>query len=215
LKRGYILAEVAVAIVIAALLAGAFTAMTYYMNIASNSLKSENSKIILDVVRSRVLELARDVDNDSFFELPMHQSDNSLPLEVAISVDAWGESIYYVTQDFGVINAVDLNYSHTADAISVNANIQGRVISKGANRTLETNATHASAQGDDIMVEIGTGELNHFKLYGGSEIEAQTRNYNSAIVSNTAPSNPSIGTLWYNTDENNMTIFDGVTWKGL
>jgi hypothetical protein len=215
LKQGYILAEMAVAIVIAALLAGAFTAMTYYMNIASNSLKSENSKIILDVVRSRVLELARDVDNDSFFELPMHGNDNSLPIEAAISIDAWGEAIYYITQDYGIVNGVDLNYSHTTDAVSPNANIQGRLISKGANQTLETNATHASAQGDDLMIEIGTGELNHFKLYGGSEIQSQTRNYNSAIVSNTAPNNPAIGTLWYNTDEQNMTIFDGISWKGL
>lgn len=215
MKRGYILAEMAVAVVIASLLAGAFTAMMYYMNVSSNTLKSENSKIILQVVRSRLLDMAKDVDSDSFFELPMHQASNTLPLNVSITVDAWGKPLYYITQDFGIVNGVDMNYSYLSDAISPNANIQGRVISLGINGVLETNTTDPAARGDDIMLEIGVGEINHFKLYGGSEIEAQTRNYNSAIVSTTPPSNPSVGTLWYNSNDANMTIYDGSTWKGL
>lgn len=215
MKRGYILAEMAIAIVIAALLGGAFTAMSYYMYQSSNTLKNQNSKIILDVVRSRLLELAKDVDSDGFFELVMHSSDNTLPLEVSITVDAWGAPIYYVTQDFGDLNSVDTHYSHETGAISPNPNVQGRLISKGANGILETDVTHSEAGGDDIMLEIGVGELNHFKLYGGSEIEPQTRNYNSAIVSTIQPSNPNIGTLWYNSDDNNMTIYDGTSWQPL
>lgn len=214
MKKGYILAEVAVAIVIASLLAGAFTAMMYYMNISSNTLKSENSKIILDVVRSRLLNLAKDIDSDSYFELPMHEADNTLPLEVAITTDAWGREIFYATKDYGAINA-DCNYSCEVDAISANENIQGRLLSYGANGLLETNATHTSARGDDIMLEIGVGELNHFKLYGGSEISSETRNYNSAIVSAAEPVSPSVGTLWYDTNDNNMTIYDGSNWQPL
>jgi len=95
LKKAYILAELAVGMIIAALLAGAFTAMGYYINITSNTLKHENSKIILDVIRSRLLHLAKDVDDDGYFELLMHEDGMGIPLEAGISIDAWGELKLY------------------------------------------------------------------------------------------------------------------------
>jgi len=110
------------------------------------------------------------------------------------------------------MRGVSLNYTNYTGSISPSVNAQGRLISKGSNRILETNTTHAVAQGDDLLLEIGTGELNHYKLYGGSEISSQTRGYNSAIVSETAPLSPNIGTLWYKPNDNNMSIYDGSNW---
>ena len=63
----------------------------------------------------------------------------------------------------------------------------------------ETEATHKTAQGDDVMLEIGVGETNYYKLYGGSEITTETRGYNSAHVSEIAPTTPINGMLWYDT----------------
>ena len=195
----------AIAIVIAALLAGAFVSMSYYMQQSSDRLKYENSKIILEVVRSRLLHLATPANNHSCFDLPAHETDNTLPLNVGISTDAWGQELYYEA----------LQDCTTAQTIGPNDNVVARIISKGSSGTMHTDDTDTKASGDDLMIEIGIGELNHFKLYGGSEIAEETRNYHSAIFSNQAPNNPTTGTLWYNTDDDNLTIYDGDEWRGL
>ncbi len=209
------MAEVAVAVVIAGLLAAAFTAMGYYMQASSNQLKIQNSKTILDVVRSRLLYLAKDVDDDSFFELLAAKDNSTVPMQAGIATDAWGQPIVYTEKDFGTANSVDHNYSFSTDAISPDPNVQGRLVSKGIDGILQTTASDINASGDDIMVEIGVGELNHFKLYGGSEIQTQTRNYNSAIVSDDAPSDPNTGTLWYESDTDTMYIYKAGTWQTL
>ena len=73
---------------------------------------------------------------------------------------------------------------------------------------LDTDKDDSVAQNDDLMIEIGIGELNHFKLYGSSEITTQTRGYNSAIVSDTEPTDPYHGTLWYDTDNSKLKMYD-------
>ncbi|MEO1953904.1 MAG: hypothetical protein ABGW74_04295, partial [Campylobacterales bacterium] len=65
--------------------------------------------------------------------------------------------------------------------------ICARLVSSGQDMVLDTDENDSEAQNDDLMLEIGIGELNHFKLYSGSEITTQTRAYNSAIVSDTEP----------------------------
>ena len=69
------------------------------------------------------------------------------------------------------------------------------------------------------MLEIGVGEVNHYKLYGGSEITTQTRGYNSAIISGVAPATPINGTLWYDTSGATppLKIYDSNTtsWIGI
>ncbi|MCK4974101.1 MAG: hypothetical protein KAR81_02530, partial [Sulfurimonas sp.] len=68
-------------------------------------------------------------------------------------------------------------------------------------------ATDSVAQNDDLMLEIGVGEVNHFKLYGSSEITAETRGYNSAIVSDTEPTTPINGSLWFDTISSKLKIY--------
>lgn len=212
MKRGYLLTETMIAVIIAGIVATIFTTMNYYTYLQSNMLKEQNTKITLDIIRSRLLNLAKDIDNDSFFEPIKEQTNNSLPLEVGLSVDGWGRAIFYSTIDLGVPNTINNVYSNTSTSISPNTNIVARLISLGQNGILETQATDINAKGDDILLEIGLGELNHFKLYGSSEITTQTRGYNSAIVSPTAPATPIEGTLWYDTTESKLKIYNNSNW---
>lgn len=217
MKRGYILIEVMIALVIAGVIATVFTTMNYYTHIQANIMKHQNTKTILDVIRSRLLILAQDPDSDSYFELLKEEDNNSVPASVDIGTDAWAKRIYYYTIDLGTSDGTNAPYADTNDSISPNANIAGRLISSGENLTLETNASDATAQGDDLMLEIGVGEINHYKLYGSSEIATETRGYNSAIVSATEPTTPYNGTLWFDTTVSKLKIYheSNTSWDNL
>lgn len=207
MRKGYLLTEMMIAIAIAGIIATVFTTMNYYTHLQSNLLKRQNSKIILEVARSRLINLAADIDSDSYFELPKEGVSNALPLSIGTTTDGWGRAIFYSTIDLGGANGVDANYAQNTASISPNANIAARLVCSGEDGILTTNATHGTAQGDDILLEVGVGELNHFKLYSSSEITTQTRGYNSAIVSDTAPATPIDGTLWFDTINSKLKMY--------
>jgi hypothetical protein len=211
MRKGYLLAEAMIAVLIAGVVAAIFTTMNYYTHIQSNMLKNQNSKTILEVIRSRLLQNAQDVDSDSYFELLKEEADNTLPVLIGLGTDAWGKRLFYSTIDLGNPNGADASYATNTLSISPNANIAGRLISMGQNMTLETTKDDSEAMGDDIMLEIGIGELNHFKLYGSSEITTQTRGYNSAIVSATAPLAPINGALWFDTTDSKLKMYNSAT----
>lgn len=212
MRRGYLLLEALIAIAIAGAVAVIFTTMGYYVYIQSNMLKEQNTKMILDVVRSRLLDLAKDVDNDSYFELLKPQNGDEVPLKIGIVNDAWGNKIYYKAVDLGEINDQNSSYIDTNESISPNPNVVARLISGGANMKIDTNVTDATAKDDDIMLEIALGELNHYKLYGGSEISNETRGYNSAIVSQNPPTTPLEGTLWFDSNTSKLKIYTNSAW---
>jgi len=216
MRGGYFLVEAMIAVIIAGIVATIFSSMNYYAHIQSNILKHQNSETILAIVRSRLLESASDPDSDSFFEL-LKESNSTLPLSVGMGVDAWGKRIFYATIDLGDSDGSNAPYADSNVSISPNVNIVARLISLGEDMILETNATDSVAQGDDILLEIGLGELNHYKLYGSSEITAQTRGYNSAIVSDTQPNTPIDGTLWYDINNSNLYIYsqDDNNWTAI
>ncbi len=197
-----------IAIVIAGIVAGIFTTMSYYNNIQANILKQQNTKTILEVTRSRLLHVAKDVDSDSYFEPLKEDENNTIPAEIGLGIDAWSKRIYYYTYDFGDHNDDNDSYADTNDSISPNDNISARLVSSGQDMVLDTDENDSEAQNDDLMLEIGIGELNHFKLYSGSEITTQTRAYNSAIVSDTEPNPKYDGTLWYDTDNTQLKMYD-------
>ena len=211
MRNGYLLVEALLGILIAGIVAAVFTTMNYYAHIQSNILKQQNTKTILEVVRSRLVNLAENPDNDAFFELLKEEADNTLPVSVGLGTDAWAKRIYYYTIDLGVSDGTNAPYADTTTSISPNGNIAGRLVSSGEDMILDTGATDSTAQNDDLMLEIGVGELNHFKLYGGSEITTETRAYNSAIVSATEPLTPIDGTLWYDTAVSKLKIYDSAT----
>ncbi len=208
MRKGYLLVEALLGILIAGIVAAIFTTMNYYTHIQSNILKQQNSKTILEVLRSRLINSAEDPDSDSYFELLKEEADSTLPVSVGLGTDAWAKRIYYYTIDLGDSDGTNAPYADTTTSISPNDNIAGRLISSGEDMILDTTATDSVAQNDDLMLEVGVGELNHFKLYGGSEIATETRAYNSAIVSDAEPSNPIDGTLWYDTNESKLKIYD-------
>ena len=219
MRKGYMLTEVMIGIVMLGAVLSVFTTMNFYSNIQSNILKQQNTKIILEVIRSRLLKSAEDPDLDSYFELLKEDSNGTLPVEIGVGTDAWGKRIYYSTIDLGDSDGTNSPYSDTNISISPNANIAGRLISSGEDRILDTVVTDTTSQNDDLMLEIGVGELNHFKLYGGSEINSETRGYNSAVVLSTEPTSPINGTMWldtstspiklkvYNSSDTNWTVF--------
>ncbi|MCF6309145.1 MAG: hypothetical protein L3J19_01515 [Sulfurimonas sp.] len=206
MRQGYLLVEAMMAIIIAGIVATVFTTMNYYTHIQSNLLKQQNTKTILEIVRSRLLNLAQDPDADSYFELIKEDANNTLPISVGLGTDAWGKRIHYYTIDLGDTN-VDATYADTNSSISPNDNILGRLVSSGQDMVLDTNATNSFAQNDDLMLEIGIGEVNHFKLYSSSEITTETRAYNSAIVSGVEPSTPINGALWYDTTNSKLKMY--------
>lgn len=212
MKKGFMLLEVMLAVVMAGVLAAVLATMGYYMTIQGNTLKTQNSKTILEVIRSRLVNLASNPDNDAFFELLEENASNTVPIAAGLGKDAWGRNIYYSTFDFGIKNVVDLNYTdNNVTAISPNNNILGRLVSLGEDGVLQTDALDSVAQGDDLMLEIGIGETNHLKLYGGSEITTQTRGYNSAIVAlsgDPLPASPINGTILFLRDTNVTKVYD-------
>jgi type II secretory pathway pseudopilin PulG len=208
MRSGYLLAEAMIAVIIAGVIAAIFTTMNYYTHLQANTLKQQNTKTILEVIRSRLLYSAKDVDSDSFFELLKEEADNTLPLLLGVGSDAWGKRIFYSTIDLGVANIIDGTYATNTISISPNANSVARVISSGQNMSLETTKDDSEAKGDDLMLEIGLGELNHFKLYGSSEITTQTRGYNSAVVSAVAPLDPINGALWFDTTVSKLKMYN-------
>jgi len=211
MKKGFMLAEVMVAIIMAGILAAVLATMGYYTIIQGNALKQQNSKTILEVIRSRLLNTASNPDNDSYFEL-LKEVNSTVPVVVGLGKDAWGRNIFYSTYDFGTQNT-NATYADTNTSISPNANVLGRLISRGEDGVLDTTATDSVAKNDDIMLEIGIGETNHLKLYNGSEVSTQTRGYNSAIVSTSAtpPSTPINGTIWFQRDTNKTMVYDSNT----
>ena len=217
MRKAYMLTEAIIAIIIAGTVAAVFTTMNYYTHIQSNVLKQQNTKIILDVIRSRLLNLAEDPDNDGFFELLKEDSNSTLPVNVGLGTDAWGKRIKYTTYDLGTLDITNSPYASTNTTISPNENIAGRLLSSGEDMFFDTDVNDSIAQNDDLMLEIGIGELNHFKLYGGSEVSTQTRGYNSAIVSNLTPNSPLNGTLWYDTNSSKLKVYDENTtsWMAL
>jgi type II secretory pathway pseudopilin PulG len=210
-RGGFLLFEVLIAITIAGIVAMIYTTMNYYSNIQSNMLKTVSTKQILDVVRSRLIQNASDIDSDGYFEF-LADSNNTLPVSINLLNDSWGRLIYYYPIDLGSANS-DTNYTQNIVSISPNANILARVISSGENGVLDTTSSDANAINDDIMIEIGIGETNHMKLYGGSEISTETRGYNNAIVSATAPTSPIKGQLWYDTTNEVLYMYNGTTWR--
>jgi len=208
MRNAYMIAEVMIAVVMAGAILSVFTTINYFGNIQSNMLKQQNTKIILEVIRSRLLKSADDPDGDQYFELLKEDGNSTLPVSIGTGTDAWGKRIQYTTIDLGDQNIFDTTYADSNTSISPNANIAGRLLSSGENRRFETNTTNSESQGDDLMLEIGVGELNHFKLYGGSEIASETRGYNSAIVSGTEPTTPINGTIWYDTSVSKLKIYN-------
>ena len=207
MRKGYFLIEAMIAIIIAGIVAGAFTMMNYYTQIQSDLLKQQNTKTMLEVIRSRLVNLAADPDSDSYFELPKEDSNNTTPISIGLGTDAWAKKIYYYTIDLGIANTVDSSYADTNTSISPNANIAGRLISTGEDMILNTDSNDSTAQNDDLMLEIGVGEINHFKLYGSSEITTETRGYNSAIVSASEPATPIDGSLWFDTNVSVLKVY--------
>ena len=212
MRRGYLLIEALIAVFIAGVVAMIFATINYYNSIQSDILRIESTKQILDVVRSRLITDSNDTESDGYFEFLKPNASDTLPTSMPLRSDAWGREIKYYAQDYGVANS-DANYTTNTTSISPNANILAKVISTGPDGVLDTALTDSSAKNDDIMVEIGIGETNHLKLYGGSEISTQTRSYNSAIVSATAPASPTVGLLWVDTSTTRLKVWDGTTWK--
>ncbi|MDQ1299267.1 MAG: hypothetical protein QG558_1806 [Campylobacterota bacterium] len=195
-RKGFMLLEIMIAVVMAGVIAAVLATMGYYTMIQGNTLKLQNTKTILEVIRSRLVGLSADPDNDAFFELLTAGIDSTVPVIAGLGKDAWGRNIFYSAIDKGAANT-NATYTQNTTSISPDTNVLGRLISRGEDGILQTFETNATAQGDDLMIEIGIGETNHLKLYGGSEITTQTRGYNSAVVSSTMPLTPGEGTLWY------------------
>lgn len=211
MRKGMMLVEVMISIIMAGILAAVLATMGYYTIIQGNTLKQQNSKTMLEVIRSRLLNQASNPDNDAYFELPKESADNTIPVSIGLGKDAWGRNIFYSTFDFGAHNTNATYADNNSTSISPNSNVLGRLISKGEDGILQTHPTDATAQGDDILLEIGIGETNHLKLYNGSEVATQTRGYNSAIISSTAPVSPLNGTLWYCDTNATLNMYNAST----
>lgn len=211
MRKGMMLVEVMISIIMAGILAAVLATMGYYTIIQGNTLKQQNSKTMLEVIRSRLLNQASNPDNDAYFELLKEAADNTVPVSIGLGKDAWGRNIFYGTFDFGMHNTNATYADNNSTSISPNSNVLGRLISKGEDGVLQTLATDATAKGDDILLEIGIGETNHLKLYNGSEVSTQTRGYNSAIISSSAPASPLNGTLWYCDTNATLNMYNAST----
>jgi type II secretory pathway pseudopilin PulG len=210
MKNAFMLVEVMISIIMAGVLAAVLATMGYYTMMQGNTLKYQNTKTILEVIRSRLVNSATDPDSDSYFEL-LKEVNSTIPVVIGLGKDAWGRNINYTTYDFGITNNLNHLYADTNTSISLNTNVLGRLISLGEDGILQTTSNDTTAKGDDLMIEIGIGETNHLKLYGGSELTTQTRGYNSAVVSTIAPLTPINGTIWFNRDTNITQVYDANT----
>jgi hypothetical protein len=206
MKKAYVLMDVMIAIFVVGIITAVFTTMNIYSFMQIDIMKRENTKQILEIVRSRLIQESNDVDGDGYFEF-VKDANSKIPSSIIATTDAWGVSLFYQAYDMGTLNSTNINFTNNKTSITPNSNILARVISAGENGQIDTVSTDSIAKDDDIMIEIGIGETNHFKLYGSSEISEETRNYNSVIISNTVPSNPTNGLLWLDNSNNKLKVY--------
>lgn len=162
-KKGYFLAEAMIAIIIAGSIATVYVSMSYYTNMQANMMKHQNTKTILDVIRSRVIHTSADVDSDNFYEPLKEDNNTELPTQIGLGIDGWGKRIKYYSVDFNATNT-NHTYADTNTSISPNSEIVVRLVSGGENLTIDTNETSSIAQEDDILLEISVAEFNSYKL---------------------------------------------------
>ena len=69
----------------------------------------------------------------------------------------------------------------------------------------------------DYIEDSEKGTANGVATLDGSGIvpESQLPNFSSVETTNTAPTSPSIGDMWYNPDTNQLFIYDTEGWVGM
>lgn len=145
------------------LMSGAIMVGAKNIDIVANLSKISNSSTIknsMAVVRDFLIQNAADSDNDGHYELPKEAAVNTIPVSIPVNpADAYGTAYKYCTWDLGAANG-NPSYSQNS-AVPPVAGLIGRVISAGADKTIQTACTDVAAKGDDIVLDINESEVNY------------------------------------------------------
>lgn len=210
-QRGFLTSHVMLALFFLASASVAGYALFQSLITHSDLTNSHSTRSILTSTKAQLLTLQADPDGEGLPEL-LKESSSALPASFpGQKTDAWGRTFRYCTWDPGIANAnATYSQNNTAPPLS---NLIGRVISAGKDGTFQTACLTATAvAGDDLLIDIYTGDALHYKLYQGQDVSQQTRGYNAVVYSATEPTNKYNGLLWYDTANAVTKMWNGSSW---
>lgn len=161
-NNGFAIADIVIAVAAMTFLIAIIIGFGGNVFSVSSLSKSVSTKNVLQQIKNVIIENARDVDSDTYYEVWKEQSGNGLPVGyTGTAIDAWGSALKYCTWDLGSANTVDPAYSDNF-VPPPQPGLVARIISAGRDRIMQTSCTDAVAQGDDIIAEIYHNEINSF-----------------------------------------------------
>lgn len=161
-NKGFAIADIVIAVAAMTFLIAIIIGFGGNVFSVSSLSKSVSTKNVLQQIKNVIIENARDVDSDTYYEVWKEQSGNGLPVGyTGTAIDAWGSALKYCTWDLGSANTVDTAYSDNF-VTPPQPGLVARIISAGRDRIMQTSCTDTVAQGDDFIAEVYHNEINSF-----------------------------------------------------
>lgn len=127
--------------------------LTQTVTVAQKYAQSVTTRNAMNIIKNYLVANSVDPDNDGWHELLKEATGNTLPLSVPVSQnDQWGTAYRYCTWDLGTANT-NATYSQN-NVAPPKAQMIGKLISAGADKSFQTACSDVNPSGDDIVVEI-------------------------------------------------------------
>lgn len=152
-SRGFALISVMIALGIIPVAILAAVQLNQIVRSSQRAMQSSQSKQSMQIVKNYLVANSADPDNDGYHELLKEGTGNALPLSIPMNPnDQWGSAIRFCTWDLGSANG-NATYSQNFVA-PPKAQMIGKLISAGPDKTFQTACSDMAANGDDNAAEI-------------------------------------------------------------
>lgn len=162
-QDGHTLIEVLVALGLIGLLLVAVSQFVDFSTAFQRINVSIGSQEKMRVVRSAIMQAAKDVDSDGYYELLLPELGALVPSSLNLGSyanDEWGTPFLYCAYDVGKTNTVDSAYVSNSPPFAPDYPL-GRIISAGKDKTFQTTCVDSTVLGDDIVLQITEADVRH------------------------------------------------------
>lgn len=152
-NKGFALISVVVFLAVMPLIVLISTQLTTLVSATWRTIKGNQTMNSMTLIRGYMCANSADIDNDSWHELYKEAAGNALPISIPLNPnDQWGTPYKYCTWDLGVANG---NATYSQNNIAPpKAQMIGKLISAGPDKTSQTACSDTVAKGDDLVVEV-------------------------------------------------------------